>query len=174
MFLQSLKYLLLTIKHKWFVFLAGIKIKVPLWNLIIHDWSKFTLSELPHYGRQFFGEANDPKGFITCWIHHQNFNKHHWEYWVPRTGHSRCTPPYLDNNPIPMPEKYVREMVADWMGASRAYEGTWPDVNNWKWVEKNVPKMNLHDETKLRLYNVFYNLNNNIKYSRILANLETN
>jgi hypothetical protein len=29
-----------------------------------------------------------------------------------------------------MPETYVREMVADWMGASRAYTGSW-DMTEW-------------------------------------------
>jgi hypothetical protein len=31
---------------------------------------------------------------------------------------------------LPMPEKFVREMVADWMGAGRAITGRW-DVNDW-------------------------------------------
>jgi len=32
-----MKYFILTLKHKWFVFLAGLKTKAPLWRLIIHD-----------------------------------------------------------------------------------------------------------------------------------------
>lgn len=33
------------LKHKWFVLLAGLEVGVPLWRLIIHDWSKFTPAE---------------------------------------------------------------------------------------------------------------------------------
>lgn len=144
----TLKYFFLTIKHKFFVFLAGCKIGVPITRLFLHDISKFFPSELPHYGRQFFGSANDPLGFIRCWIHHQNTNDHHWEYWIPRTGHNRCYPPHKDNMPTPMPSDAVKEMVADWIGASRVYEGKWPSKNNWNWLNKNLYKVNLHHETR--------------------------
>lgn len=137
-------YFWLTVKHRWFVLLAGIRVGAPIWRLLIHDWTKFLPCELPHYQRQFFGKADDPAGFIGCWVHHQNSNPHHWEYWVPRTGHNRCNPPYRDNEPIPMPFWAVKEMVADWVGAGRAYEKKWPDMRNWTWFEKNRHKMKLH------------------------------
>ncbi len=143
-----MKYFWLTLKHKWFVLLAGLKTKAPLWRLILHDWTKLTPTELPHYQRQFFGKADDPKGFINCWIHHQNHNPHHWEYWIPRTGHNRCTPLFPDNEPVPMPEGIVREMVADWMGASRAYEGQWPSKNKWLWYSTNRHKIRVHPDTR--------------------------
>lgn len=142
--LPTIKYAILTIKHKWFVLLAGLRVKCPLWRLITHDLSKFGWSELPHYGRQFFGDKSDGPGFIRCWLRHQNRNDHHFEYWIPRSGHNRCTPPYPDNQPISMPEDAIREMVADWLGASRAYEGKWPDVHNWSWFESNWPKISEH------------------------------
>lgn len=153
-----MKYFWLTIKHKWFVFIAGLKVKAPIWRLLIHDWSKFLPAELPHYQKQFFGLANNPKGFINCWLHHQNLHPHHWEYWIPRTGHNRCNPPYRDNMPIPMPEWAVREMVADWLGAGRSYEGKYPNVNNWVWFEKNKNKFRLHLDTWRLLYKIIAEL----------------
>ena len=135
---SMLKYAWLTIRHKVFVFRAGLKLGVPMWLLVIHDIDKFYPDELPHYGRQFFGDKNDPEGFIRCWTRHQNRNPHHWEYWIPRTGHNRCSPPFPDNISIPMPREYVLEMVADWCGASRAYEGRWPWEGKWEWADKNV------------------------------------
>ena len=142
----TLKYALLTLKHKWFVFLAGRRLGVPVWRLIIHDWSKFTPSELPHYGRRFFGGDPDQEGFARAWVHHQNHNPHHWEYWVTRSDH-RIGISGDSNNAVAldMPEDYVREMVADWCGASRAYTGSWSIL---KWVEANIGKMNLHLMTK--------------------------
>lgn len=113
----TLKYAWLTAKHKWFVFLAGLRTGAPLWNLLLHDWHKFLPAELPHYGRQFFGAADDPVGFSQAWNHHQKLGKHHPEYWVMVSGHTRGGFP--DGSPLPMPERYVREMLADWMGASR-------------------------------------------------------
>lgn len=146
-----MRYLWLTLKHKWFVFLAGLRTGAPIWRLLLHDLSKLRPSELPHYQRQFFGRADRPDKFVECWTRHQNRNPHHWEYWIPRTGHMRCDPPYADNAPIPMPMWAVREMVADWLGAGRAYEGKWPDTNNWIWFRKSYPKMRLHRITHTRV-----------------------
>ena len=53
-----MKYFWLTIKHKWFVFLAGLKIGAPLWRLITHDMSKLSWREFKHYQRQFYGDKN--------------------------------------------------------------------------------------------------------------------
>jgi len=146
--IPTLKYLRLTVIHKWFVFLAGRKTGAPLWRLIIHDWSKFTPSEAPHYGRQFFGAKSDPLGFSYAWNHHQKNNPHHWEYWVPESGHDRGG--YKDREPLPVPMHFVREMVADWFGASRAYEGKWPDsVDSWDWYAKNFHTLNLHPDTRI-------------------------
>lgn len=144
----TLRYLWLTCKHKAFVFRAGLKTKAPLWRLLIHDWSKFTPAEAPHYGRQFFGDASNPLGFSYAWLHHQRNNPHHWEYWVPVTGHARGG--YGDLEPLPMPEWAVREMVADWMGASRAYEGAWPEsISRWTWLTANLPEIGrkMHPDT---------------------------
>ena len=146
-----MNYFWLTIKHKWFVLLAGLSTKTPLWRLIIHDWTKFTPSELPHYQRQFFGKADDPKGFMTAWLHHQNHNPHHWEYWIPRSGHKRCDPPYEDNKPCTMPMWAVREMVADWLAAGRTYEGKWPKLDNWTWLNKHLSKMQLSPQTRIKV-----------------------
>jgi hypothetical protein len=145
-----MKYFWLTLKHKWFVFYIGRKMKVPFWRLVFHDWTKFLPCELPHYQRKFFGKADDPIGFLQCWVHHQNYNPHHWEYWIPRTPY-QCTP-------IPMPEWAIREMVADWMGASRAYGGSWPDLKNWPWLKDNLEKIRLHPESKTKLLTILKEL----------------
>jgi len=47
--------------------------------------------------------------------------------------------------PLPMPKKYVFEMVADWMGAGRAITGRW-EVKEW--YKKNKDKMLLHEATR--------------------------
>ena len=157
-----LDYAWLTLRHKWFVFLAGLETGAPLWRLVVHDWTKFLPSELPHYGRQFFGASDDPEGFIQCWTKHQNRHAHHWEYWIPRTGHNRCDPPYKDNEPIPMPWWAVREMMADWMGASRAYEGHWP-TKDWPWYFRNRDRMRLHAVTMQRIMILRHRLGIRIK-----------
>ena len=139
-----MKYAWATLRHKWFVFLACRRMGVPLWRAIVHDWSKFTPAELSHYDRQFFGDKSDPVGFARAWLHHQNYNPHHWEYWITRSDHSRGASGAVDGC-LEMPETYVREMIADWMGASRAYTGSW-DMT--RWLEKNLPIIRLHPDTR--------------------------
>jgi hypothetical protein len=153
---SALLYLKITFIHKWFVFLAGMRTGAPIWRLIIHDWTKLLPWNLSAYGRQFFGTADRPREFIHCWIRHQNMHPHHWEYWIPRTGHTRCEPPFPDNVPVAMPMWAVREMVADWLGAGRTYEGTWPNLYDWAWFQKNHRRMRLHSDTDARIAQVIY------------------
>lgn len=53
-------------------------------------------------------------------------------------------------NPLPMPETYVREMVADWIGAGRANGQN--DVHGW--YRQNYSKMALHPMTAERIGSV--------------------
>ncbi len=143
-----MRYFLITLRHKWFVLRAGLRLGgVPLWRLITHDWHKFTPAELPHYNRQFFGDKGDPVGFAMAWLHHMNFAPHHWEYWALRSDHSKGGSGAI-NGYLPMPETYVREMVADWCAAARTY-GDSLDIQPW--LNKNYHKMRLHPCTVDRL-----------------------
>lgn len=49
-------YLTYLLKHKWFVFVAGRKVRAPVWRLLVHDWSKFLPSEWGAYADHFYGE----------------------------------------------------------------------------------------------------------------------
>lgn len=140
------QYAWMTTKHKWFVFVAGIRIGVPIWLLVIHDMDKYRLFNLKMYGRQFFGDKKDQIGFDYAWLKHQKLNGHHWESWVPITGHHLGL--HKSMEPLPMPEKYIKEMFADWMGAGRVYNGEWPRMEDWPWYDKNVPDMMLHEKTR--------------------------
>ena len=141
------RYVAKTIEHKTHVFHMGRRLRVPLWRLIKHDWSKFTPSELPHYARQFYGSKDDPTGWVAAWLHHQNHNPHHWEYWITRSG----TPGLRAGDPAEMPETYVREMIADWLAASRSYSGSYPASRDaWPWFQQNFnQRVVLHPNTRL-------------------------
>jgi hypothetical protein len=146
----TLKYLGATIRHKYFVYRAGRWTGASTWRLLKHDWTKFSCAEAPHYGRRFYGSNDDPDGFDRAWNHHSKANDHHWEYWIPITTHtlSKTAP----GEPLAMSEAAVREMVADWMGAGRAYKGAWPHENgpdDWPWWNDNKDKMRLHPDTRI-------------------------
>lgn len=50
-------------------------------------------------------------------MHHKGRNRHHYEYW---TDMSRATGRYES---VPMPRRYLAEMVADRVAACKVYEG---------------------------------------------------
>ena len=135
-----MKYFWATIRHKRYVLLAGFKVGLPLWRSIVHDLSKFTKEELPHYDRQFFGDKGDPEGFAKAWKHHYKNNDHHPEnYEVVIHYTSEDVTVYLPMSPV-----CVREMIADWMGASKAYTGSW-DMTEW--LKENLDKKDWHTDT---------------------------
>lgn len=144
-------------RHKWFVFRAGLVLGVPLWQLIVHDYTKFLLREWFPYVAFFYGKRDGQVGagktgyyhkpgtddaFDAAWNHHQKRNPHHWQYWVLIRDNN--DPKFLA---LPMPDRYVREMVADWIGAGRAQGNT----DNWGWYDANKHKQIMHDETRVEV-----------------------
>jgi hypothetical protein len=144
--IKHIRYLRSVIKHKWYTFIECCKLGIP-WLGIIHDWSKFLPSEWMPYVNSFYGPwSRDDKpqwvqdAFDAAWLHHQNRNKHHWQYWMLVQDD--------DNDKVlPMPDRYRREMLADWRGASRAYTG---GENTLQWYTERADKWpsRLHPETR--------------------------
>lgn len=141
-----LHYAWYVIRHKWFVLVAGRRVKAPLWRLLIHDWSKMSRAEWSPYVRSFYGpwkySERPPEvvaTFDAAWLHHQHKNPHHWQHWVLRedSGATKA---------LEMPEGFIQEMVADWMGAGRAITGRW-DVKTWYAKNRNV--IVLHERTRM-------------------------
>lgn len=148
------------LRHKWFVFRAGLKTGAPWWRLVIHDWSKLTPAEWFPYVQYFYGHDDeyyreawrhnvfrrlpfghrlrDPQAFDAAWLHHQHRNPHHWQAWLLRE----------DDGPtkvLRMPDDLTREMVADWMGAGRVITGRWEVA---EWYAANRHKITLHPDTE--------------------------
>lgn len=141
-----LRYLWTVLRHKWFVFLAGRRVGVSIGRLLIHDLSKFSRAEWSPYVRRFEGgragktdHEGDADEWHRAWLHHWHRNPHHWEHWL-RFKHGSSVVPLV------MPEHFAREMVADWMGAGRAYTGTWDPRS---WYARNRNQIVLHDTTRL-------------------------
>jgi hypothetical protein len=136
-----LKYL---VRHKWFVFLECLRLKVPVWRGLVHDLSKFRPSEWFPYAKTFYaangaGRYENTHAFHIAWNKHQHRNEHHWQYWLLTLDQGTTVA-------LQMPEAVVREMVADWIGAGKAINGK-RDVENW--YEKNKNRIILHKETRV-------------------------
>lgn len=181
-------------KHRWFVFQEARKLGIPFLGLI-HDWSKYLPSEFIPYARYFNGgyargeQPDDVKlAFDFAWLHHQRWNKHHWQSYVLHNDQAECPKwaitykgwdirgnceslieieekvmqilsPFpheelvtslvreMSRLPkaLPMPDRYRREMLADWRGAGRAYGNT--DTRGG--YLKNREGIILHPETRV-------------------------
>jgi len=137
------KYLKSQIRHKWFVFLECCRLGIPLLG-IIHDLSKFSPSEWIPYAQYFYGGGETQRiefNFDVAWLHHQHRNKHHWQRWLLTLDSARSDGKLF---PVPMPDKYRKEMLADWNGAGRAYGN--PDTAGW--YMQNLEQIQLHPETR--------------------------
>jgi len=136
---RHIAYLRYLIRHKWFVFVAARRYGCSFWRAVVHDVSKFLPDEWMPYARTFYAsdgakQYEPTEAFDMAWLSHQRRNLHHWQTWV-----------HGGTKPMPMPQKYVREMVADWAGAGRAITGKWEVAD---WYEKNQHKMALHPRTR--------------------------
>lgn len=158
--IKNLRYLLI---HKYWVFRCGLITGAPVWRLIIHDWSKFTPLEWTAYANYFYREGgdeahaasggqHDPSNgnyrFNRAWLSHQHKNPHHWQHWLLKNDDGT-------SSALPMPEHFVKEMVADWMGAGIA-QGKRGDI--WSWWSNNRSKMILHPYTEALVTSILHGL----------------
>ena len=155
--MRHINYLKYILKHKWFVFLACLRIAPIklLWFSVIHDISKFLPSEWWAYARTFYKsdgskQYNETQEFTIAWNNHQKRNKHHWQYWLITWDRGTT-------EAIPMPNIYISEMIADWFGAGRAITGKWEAP---QWYQKNKDKIILHPDTRSIVESILENMEN--------------
>jgi Family of unknown function (DUF5662) len=144
--LRHLAYLQYVLRHKLYVLKACRITGASLWRGFVHDWSKFLPSEWMPYSQCFYApdgtkQYMETPAFTEAWNRHQKRNLHHWQAWLVTMDRG-------ETKPLPMPDEYVCEMVADWVGASLAITGKM-DVKAW--YEKSKHKMVLHPETRAKV-----------------------
>lgn len=152
--IKYIKYLNYVIRHKWFVFIECCNLGIP-WRGIIHDMSKFRPSEFIPYARHFYGnerpEAEREKiegydkskdrqdeAFNKAWLYHIHRNKHHWQYWLLAQDED-------EDMVLEMPDRYRKELLADWHGAGKAITGK---NNTGQWYLQHKDKNQFHPKTR--------------------------
>ena len=115
-----------------------------------HDRSKYCNPEYNDYDAYFYGGNRSYQvvmNFNYAWLLHQHKNPHHWQYWVL----------IIDDGaegimmPLPMPMRYIYEMIADWWTFS------WKDGNLFEifdWYELNKDYILLHRATRIVVENL--------------------
>lgn len=147
---KHLKYLRYVLRHKFYVYQEGRKLGLGRIQLLVHDFQKFLPSEWFPYVETFYGHKLDSvldkeeltahsNSFDRAWLHHQKLGgKHHWQWWVLQEDDGA-------EKVLEMPDKYRREMLADWRGAGRAIHGK--DETD-SWYRKSRLGRKLHPDTQ--------------------------
>ena len=161
--MKHLRYLWYVLRHRWYVFVECCRLGI-IWRGLTHDLSKFRPSEWFAYTEFFYGVAIEilhevdgkidtteaeqvfaarKVAFNLAWLKHIHRNPHHWQNWRLRKDNG-------STKLIPMPSKYVKEMLADWRGAGKAqgFEEIGP------WYEKRWRNIDLATETRDLLHSL--------------------
>lgn len=139
----SIQYMQSLENHIAAVVRAGEIMGIDADQLARHDASKYSKAEFEPYAQKFFGTP-DEQSFKDAWLHHLHNNPHHWQHWVLMNDEEGW-------EAVWMPPHFTLEMIADWHGAGRAYQGHW-DISEWfnTRFKKNLKWF--HDETKDQLF----------------------
>lgn len=186
---RYVEYLKAVLRHKKFVLMEGIALRVPLWILILHDWDKFLPFEFKAYAESFYNEDGSKKqyqipesgDFTVAWMRHLQRHKHHWQWWLEWgntpmrsanilvwdrgdishvmirssvSGENYEIRPIENHSSVPikanpMDDVFIREMVADWKGAGRAYGNS--DTISWYLARQGLFERYMHPHTRKRV-----------------------
>ncbi len=106
-------------RHRFKVFCLCFRAGV-VWRGLLHDLSKYSLTEFLEGARYFVGDyspiiaCKEVNGYSKAWLHHKGRNKHHFEYWYDYAT--------SDKTPV-IPYNYFVEMVCDMLAAGMTYQG---------------------------------------------------
>lgn len=122
------------------------------WQGLTHDLSKYGPTEF-RVGAKYFQGTCSPnnaerleKGYSEAWIHHKGRNRHHWEYW---TDLNLTTRRY---EAVPVPRKYLAEMVMDRIAACKIYQGAaYTDASALAYLENSREQHLMHPNTRREL-----------------------
>ena len=121
---------------------------------ICHDLSKYSWTEF-RVGAKYYQGDRSPNnaerediGYSSAWLHHKGRNRHHYEYWVDYSTQS------IEGGmaTVPMPRKYVAEMLMDRIAASKTYRGSaYKDSDPLAYYKSAKEPPFMHPQTRRQL-----------------------
>lgn len=107
----------------------------------MHDQSKYSKEEYDAYDEYFYGTKTKEvkEKFDLAWLHHQNVNKHHWQYWLLKEDNGLL-------KPLDMDIYSIIEMVCDWWSFSLKQNKPLEIIN---FYHNNESNRILSDKTKI-------------------------
>lgn len=121
---------------------------------LAHDLSKYSWTEFSKGCRYWQGNRSpnnaerEDTGVSLAWLHHKGRNKHHFEYWI---DYGIGCGTVIQG--VPVPRKYVAEMIMDRISASRVYLGkAYTDRAPYEYYMKGKDHLwFVHEKTKAQL-----------------------
>ena len=138
-------------KHRWLVMCGCFRVGL-YWQGLTHDLSKYTPTEF-FAGAKYYQGVRSPnaaeredKGYSEAWMHHKGRNRHHYEYWTDMSMET------LNYEAVPMPRKYLVEMVMDRRAACMTYEGkNYTPGSALRYFDKSRERSLMHERTRREL-----------------------
>ena len=119
---------------------------------LTHDLSKYSPIEFLNGARYYQGNRSpnsaerEKKGYSEAWMHHKGRNRHHYEYWIDMNRQTHCY------EPIPVPRRYLAEMVMDRLAACKVYQGkAYTDASALNYLMNSHERELMHPQTKRQL-----------------------
>ncbi len=145
--MHPIKHFLTITRHRHKVISICFKLGIGVQGLF-HDLSKYSLAEFipgaKYYQGTYSPNAKERElfGFSKAWLHHKGRNKHHFEYWVDINSKTKLY------EPVRMPLKYVKEMFADRVAASKIYrKKNYSDSDPYNYYLSRESGLKMHPDT---------------------------
>ena len=134
-------------RHRWLVRKGCFRVGL-YWQGLTHDLSKYSPTEFL-VGAKYYQGTRSPnaaereeKGYSEAWMHHKGRNRHHHEYWTDMRPGRPCY------EAVPMPRKYLVEMVMDRRAACIVYQGeNYHPGSELEYLEKSRERNLMHPQT---------------------------
>ena len=144
-----------TITHHKRLVLEGCFRVGLYWQGLTHDLSKYSPTEFWNGARYYQGVRSPnaaeriDKGYSEAWMHHKGRNRHHYEYWTDMDLKTR------EYASVPMPRKYLVEMVMDRRAACMTYQGAdYRDDSALVYLEQSMERDLMHPKTLRELRHI--------------------
>lgn len=127
-------------------------------QLAVHDSSKYELDEMVPYIMWHTMELRDKETealYYGAYSKHVHRNEHHFNHWLLPLYGDISEGSSAELRKLSMPPEYIDEMIADWHGANKSYQGHW-DISEW--FNENIPNMLMHEDNTLYMYNRLFTL----------------
>ena len=142
-----------TITHHKVLVMQGCFRVGLYWQGLTHDLSKYSPTEFG-IGMRYYQGTRSPnaaereeKGYSEAWMHHKGRNRHHYEYWTD------LNPATRRYESVPMPRKYLVEMIMDRIAACKTYQGdAYTPGSALAYFEASMERSLMHEELKQQLH----------------------